>query len=160
MFMRRILISACLLGVPVRYDGRSVPVADPGIARWQKEGRLVPFCPETAGGLPVPRPPAEIRGGTGTDVLDRRASVVTRESDVTGAFVRGAEAALALCREQGITLALLKEKSPSCGTRYIYDGTFTKTLISGRGITAALLGNHEISVFSETEISGMFHLID
>jgi len=149
MFMRKILISSCLLGRPVRYDGRSVPNADPMIRKWLEQGRLVPFCPEVEGGLSIPRSPAEIHGGTGADVFEGRAAVKTRESDVTRAFLNGARAALDLCQTQGITLALLKEKSPSCGSRHIYDGSFSKRLVSGRGVTAALLENHGISVFSE-----------
>ena len=157
------MISACLLGEPCRYDGRSVPAAEPEvgaiIGRWQEEGRLVPFCPEVAGGLSVPRPPAEIRGGTGDDVLEKKAAVITRNSDVTRAFLDGAQAALDLCRIRGIRLALLKEKSPSCGSGYIYDGSFAKRLIKGRGVTAALLGHCEIRVFSEDHVSVLSRLL-
>ena len=153
--MQKILISACLLGRPVRYDGRSVPKNDPMIAKWLAQGRLLPFCPEVAGGLPTPRLPAEIHGGIGADVLEEKAVVMTQESDVTSAFLKGARAALSLCLEQDICLALLKEKSPSCGSRHIYDGSFSKTLIPGRGVTADLLETHGILVFSEDRISAL-----
>ncbi|WDP91911.1 MAG: DUF523 domain-containing protein [Desulfobacter sp.] len=153
--MEKILISACLLGEPVRYDGVSKPVAHPMIHEWQRQGRLVPFCPETAGGLPIPRPPAEICGGGGTDVLADAARVVTRGADVTAPFLMGARAALALAGEKGICFALLKERSPSCGSNRIYDGHFTGTLIPGMGVTTALLRRHGISVFSENEIDDL-----
>ncbi len=157
--MQKILISACLLGRPVRYDGRSVPKHDAMIDKWLEQGRLVPFCPEMAGGLPVPRPPAEIHGGTGIEVLEGKALVKTREADVTAAFLKGARAALDLCREQGIDFALLKEKSPSCGSRHIYDGSFSRRLIPGRGVTAALLEDHEVSVFCEDDILALSHVL-
>jgi uncharacterized protein YbbK (DUF523 family) len=159
MFMQKILISACLLGRPVRYDGRSVPKADPMIRKWLAQGRLVFFCPEVAGGLPVPRPPAEVQGGSGLDVLAGRAVVRTQTADVTHAFLAGARAALDLCQAQGISLALLKEKSPSCGSRHIYDGGFHKKLIPGRGVTAALLETHEITVFSEDRVPDLACLL-
>ena len=156
--MVKILISACLLGDPVRYDGRSVPAMHPAIDHWKSRGCLVPFCPEMAGGLPVPRPPAEITGGTGGLVLKRQARVMTRETDVTDAFILGAHNALALCLEQGITLALLKEKSPSCGSTNIYDGCFANRLIPGQGVTASLLAMNNIRVFSENHIDALFRL--
>jgi len=150
--MEKILISACLLGHAVRYDGRSVPVDHPLLKTWASQGRLVPFCPEVAGGLPIPRPAAEISGGQGLDVLEGIAAVKTRKGDVTQPFIKGAWAALRTCREEGIGIALLKEKSPSCGKRNIYDGSFTRTLISGSGVTADLLRKYKIRIFSENEI--------
>lgn len=150
--MERILVSACLLGQPVRYDGGAHgPFAQ--LLRWQAEGRLVTLCPEVAGGLSTPRPPAEIPGGDGGQVLAGRVPVVTVYGlDVTDAFRAGAEAALRLVRERGIRLAILKARSPSCGNRQNYDGSFSGTLIDGEGVTAAALRQAGVQVFNETEL--------
>lgn len=149
----KVLVSACLLGVKVRYDGTGAETAGECLQRWQAEGRLVTVCPEVAGGLPVPRPPAEIEHGSGEDVLDGRAVVRTATEDVSAAFVRGAEAALALVEEHGILVAVLKERSPSCGAGRIYDGTRTGGLKDGDGVTSALLKRHGVTVFGETRLS-------
>ncbi|MEW7980969.1 MAG: DUF523 domain-containing protein [Candidatus Sedimenticola endophacoides] len=151
--MRRILISACLLGQPVRYDGTARPLRHPTLARWQAAGRLIALCPETAGGLPVPRPAAEIEGGDARAVLAGRARVLDRQGrDLTSAFLDGAHKALALCREWEITLAILSERSPSCGSDRTYDGTFSATLRAAPGVTTALLEHHGIRVFSQYRI--------
>jgi uncharacterized protein YbbK (DUF523 family) len=152
--MIRILVSACLLGEKVRYNGAAATSGDAILAAWVDEGRVVPFCPEVAGGLGVPRPPAEIVGTGGDAVLDGSASIVTRaRRDVTADFVRGAHLALAAARAQGARLALLKDASPSCGSASIYDGTFTGTTRAGRGVTTALLERHGIRVFDETSVA-------
>ncbi|MEH0018358.1 MAG: DUF523 domain-containing protein [Desulfobacter sp.] len=153
--MGKILISACLMGEAVRYDGQAQPINHPLICQWHSQGRLVPFCPECDAGLPVPRPPAEILNGDGRDVLAGCARVITRETDVTPAFVTGAEAALATVLASGIGFALLKEKSPSCGSAFIYDGSFTGKLVAGVGVTTALLRKNEVYVFSENNIDDM-----
>jgi len=157
----KILISACLLGERVRWDGRA---ADPGaarIARWRDEGRLVPICPEVAGGLPVPRPPAELRGGDGRGVWAGSAQVVARGgADVTRAFRDGALAALDLARRHAIRVAILKERSPSCAGTQIYDGTFTGSRIDGMGVTAALLRESGLHVFTEEELDAAAALLD
>lgn len=138
---KRLLISACLLGVPCRYDGKSKP--SPEAMALSETYELVPFCPECYGGLPTPRPPAEIRGD----------GVFTQEGkDVTAEYRRGAESALRLCQVLGIEDACLKSRSPSCGNREVYDGTFSGTRVSGQGITVRLLQNNGIRVFSEEEI--------
>jgi uncharacterized protein YbbK (DUF523 family) len=148
--MERILVSACLLGRPVRYDGTGKRSDHRLFERWRAEGRLVPVCPEVHGGLPVPRPPAEIRGGLGGDVLDGRARVVTRGGeDVTTYFLEGARQALAQARANGVRMAILKESSPSCGVGRIYDGTFSGAAVPGEGVTTALLERHGIAVFAE-----------
>ena len=148
--MEKVLVSACLLGERVRYDAKSVGVHDALLERWVAEGRVVPICPEVAGGLPVPRPACEIQGGTGVDVLAGRALVVSRAgADATDAFRRGAERALAAARQHGIRVAVLKERSPSCGSLAIYDGSFTGTRLEGEGVTTALLRAHGVQVFSE-----------
>jgi len=151
--MKKVMVSACLLGEPVRYDGASVPVRHPVLARWLQEGRVVPCCPEVAGGLPVPRPPAEIEGGAGGGaVLAGRARILDREGrDVTAPFRAGAEAALALARAEGVVLAVLKEGSPSCGSALIHDGAFGGHRVPGEGLTAALLRGAGIPVFNEDQ---------
>lgn len=153
--MQRIFVSACLLGQPVRYDGQSVPCDSEILVRWQREGRLVALCPEMAGGLPVPRVPAEIGGGAGgAAVLAGVASVLDqRGHDVTDFFVRGAEAALRVVQEQGIRLAILKENSPSCGSHFTYDGQFSGKRIASQGVTAARLVQLGVRVFSENELA-------
>lgn len=141
--MQKILVSACLLGIKVRYDGGDCLQNASLWAQWQQEERLVAVCPEVAGGLSTPRPPAQIRG----------IHVVTHEGrDVTQEFHRGAKQALSLCQKHDIKLAILKAKSPSCGNEQIYDGNFTKTLVDGQGITAALLTEHRIRVFNENQL--------
>lgn len=159
--MDRILISACLLGRPVRYNGSGKPLADPRLESWQAEGRLVPVCPELMGGLPVPRPAAEIAGGSGDDVLAGRANVVTTTGeDVTSAFVAGARAALDLALRTGCRHALLVDRSPSCGSIQIYDGTFSARRIAGAGVTTALLVAHGIGVFGEAEIDRLAEALE
>ena len=151
--MKKILVSACLVGRPVRYDGAAATLQDDILDRWVREGRAVIVCPEVSGGLSTPRDPAEIVGGTGDDVLDGTARVVTdRGVDVTAQFVHGAEVALALAQKSSAVAALLQERSPSCGSKTIYDGTFSKNKIDGRGVTASLLERHGIRVFRATDI--------
>ena len=142
--MENILISACLLGVACRYDGCRKPLPPTVIEQLQKQYHLIPICPEIMGGLPTPRIPAEIQS-------DRR---VLRSDgvDVTENYRKGAEEALRLAELFHCKLALLKEKSPSCGCGRIYDGTFSKTLTHADGITAALLKENEICVIGETTI--------
>ncbi len=149
-----LLISACLLGEPVRYDGASKGMH----ADWQQQlaacYTLLPFCPECAGGLPTPRPAAEIHGGHGSHVLTGQATVRTASGeDVSAAFVRGARLALALAQQHGCTAAVLKANSPSCGNRHIYSGQFDGQLQTGAGVCAALLQQHGITVYNETELA-------
>ena len=151
--MIKILISACLLGERVRYHGGDAALSDTILDRWRREGRLVPFCPEVAGGLSVPRPPAEIRGAGGPAVLDGTARVVTSGgADVTEAFRAGARAALEAAVREGARIAVLKDASPSCGSRTIYDGTFAGRRRPGAGVTAALLAERQVRVFNEDEL--------
>ena len=150
--MEKILISACLLGWPVRYDGQSCPFESSLIDLWQARGVLVPVCPEMDGGLPVPRPPAEITPGGGPGVWDGTARVVTAQADVTNSFKKGARAALDKAVAWDIKIALLKQKSPSCGSCRIYDGSFTRSLVDGMGVTTALLRQNGILVFGEDQI--------
>ncbi|MGV2906036.1 DUF523 domain-containing protein [Achromobacter sp. AGC25] len=151
--MQYVLISSCLLGNPVRYDGRGVPHGDAVLTRWLAEGRVVPVCPEVAGGMPIPRPPAEIEPGrAAAAVLDAGARVVAvTGEDVTQPFVQGAHAALAAAQEHGIHVAVLKEGSPSCGSGYVYDGHFAGRRQTGVGVTAELLTRAGLRVFSEKQ---------
>ena len=133
------IVSACLLGCGCRYDGKrkEIPLE---IAELQKHHTLIPVCPEILGGLPTPRPPAEIVSGR----------VVNREGmDVTEAYRRGAEEVLRLARLYSADGVILKNMSPSCGTNGIYDGTFTGQRIDGEGITARLLRSNGFAVFGE-----------
>lgn len=151
--MERLLVSRCLLGHRVRYDGGAHGPYDL-LQQWQDEGRLVPLCPEVAGGLPTPRPPAEIPGGQGGGVLEGRLPVLTDDGeDVTAAFVVGAEIALRLVQQHGLRVAVLKARSPSCGNSHNYDGSFSGTLVEGEGVTAALLRRHGVRVFNEGQLA-------
>ena len=146
-----VLVSACLAGCECRFDGSANTVAT--VAQMAEEGRAVLACPEEDGGLPTPRPPAEIVGGDGADVLAGRARVVTRDgTDVTDIYVAGARIALEKAQEAGARRAILKSRSPSCGRGAIYDGTFTRTLQVGDGVTAALLKAHGIEVHTEADL--------
>lgn len=148
----KVLVSACLLGQPVRYDGRSSGHPDL-LQRWQSEGRVVPLCPEVAGGLATPRAPAEIPGGQGSAVLDGHTQVITVDGEnVSAQFLAGAQRALELVRRHRISIAVLKSGSPSCGNVQTYDGTFSGSKVSGEGVTTALLRREGVLVFSELEL--------
>ncbi len=137
----KILVSGCLLGLACRFDGKSKP--NPNVLELAKTETLIPFCPECLGGLATPRPPSEIQGER----------VVSAEgNDVTAQYRKGAEEALRLCQMLGIRKAILKARSPSCGSGAVYDGTFTKTLRSGDGVTAALLKANGIEVLTEEDL--------
>lgn len=152
--MKKILISACLLGNKVRYDGRSLAVSDRILERWLSEGRVVSVCPEVEGGLGIPRQPAEILAGSGEDVLKGEADVVGQKGHtLTREFLAGASAALELCRQFDIDIAVLAELSPSCGSSAVYDGSFSGRKIAGMGVTAALLRQNGVQVFSQYEIA-------
>lgn len=140
----KILISACLLGLPCRYDGASKP--QPWVEALAARHELVPVCPEQLGGLPTPRHPSERRG----DLV-----VMDTGDDVTAQYRRGAECALALCRLLNCEAAVLKERSPSCGHGEVYDGTFTGTLTVGDGVTAALLLENGIPVYGESRVEAL-----
>jgi uncharacterized protein YbbK (DUF523 family) len=150
----KILISACLAGLPVRYNGSAKPLLHAAVERWKAEGRLVTLCPELAGGFQVPRPPAEIENGLdGGDVLDGRARVLEISGgDVSAAYIDGARIALAVARDSGCRHALLIDGSPSCGSGFVYDGTFSGVRHAGQGVTAALLRRNGIAVYSDQEV--------
>ncbi|MBR1456939.1 MAG: DUF523 domain-containing protein [Oscillospiraceae bacterium] len=147
--MESLLISACLLGVRCKYDGGSNALPEETLAALRARFRLIPVCPETAGGLPVPREPSERRGN---GVYSRGGA------DVTDAFLRGAQIALRLARENGCRAALMKERSPSCGAGRIYDGSFSGTLVPGSGTAAEKLLAAGIPVFGESEIDRLLSM--
>jgi len=157
----KILISACLLGHAVRYDGKGKQLVHPAIDRWREEGRLVTICPELAGGMSVPRPPAEIENGmSGADVLIGRARVLEiTGGDVTEEFIVGARCALEFAQAHGCTHALLIDGSPSCGSGFIYDGSFAGQKQAGNGVTAALLEQAGIVVRSDRQVDELVGLL-
>ncbi|QMT59472.1 MULTISPECIES: DUF523 domain-containing protein [unclassified Legionella] len=152
--MPKILLSACLLGHKVRYDGGDCLQNHPLLQQWFEEGKIIIFCPEMAGGLPTPRAPAEIQDKkSGADVLNRNALVKTKNGqDVTHFFLQGAQKALELVKKYDLRVAILKSRSPSCGAQEIYDGSYTRTLMEGEGVTAALLREHGVQIFDEHHI--------
>lgn len=138
--MEKILVSACLLGVACRYDGESKP--DPRVIALGDQYELVPVCPEVEGGLPTPRTPSE-------RVLDR---VIMKDgTDVTENYRLGALSAYQRCLDEGIRIAVLKARSPSCGKGRIYDGSFSGRLCDGYGVTAEYLYNRGIDIYTEDE---------
>ena len=137
-----VLISSCLLGTNCRYDGKNCFVED--ISLLKDKCLLIPICPEQMGGLSTPRYPSEIQNGK---------VINSNNIDVTKEYKKGAEASLAYAKLNNIKYAILKSKSPSCGLNKIYDGTFSKKLIDGNGITAQLLIDNGIKVYTEKEIS-------
>ena len=144
-----ILISACLLGCACRYDGKSKP--HPLAQELARRGLVVPVCPEQLGGLPTPRAPSEQRSG----------GVVSADgTDVTAQYRRGAEETLRLAALYGCTTAVLKERSPSCGSGQIYDGSFSGTLTDGWGTAAALLREHGVCVVGESRLEQLLRDLD
>jgi uncharacterized protein YbbK (DUF523 family) len=147
-----VLVSGCLAGHPCRFDGRHNK--DERVAHLVASGRALSVCPEVEGGLPTPRPPAEIVGGDGRDVLAGRARVAAAGGeDVTDAYLAGARRALQAAEAAGVTVAILKARSPSCGCGQIYDGTHSGTLVEGIGVTGALLQAHGITVLTEDDLA-------
>lgn len=143
-----ILISACLAGFNVRYNGTNS--LDEKIQKLVLENKAVTVCPELMGGFSTPREPAEIVGGDGQDVLDGNATVVERSGrDVTDLYLKGAYATLQKALEVGATHVILKEYSPSCGSAQIYNGEFNGTKLAGEGVTTALLRRNNIIMLTE-----------
>ncbi|MBQ3611668.1 MAG: DUF523 domain-containing protein [Firmicutes bacterium] len=142
--MKKILVSQCLYGGdPVRYDGKSKAETDPRFLKWKEEGRLIPVCPEVFGGLPTPRADAQ---RIGDKVIARTGK------DVTFEYMKGAHEAVRLAKEYNVLCAIMKEKSPSCGSNKIYDGTFEGNLIDGQGTAVELLRKEGVQVFSEEQL--------
>lgn len=138
-------ISACLAGIPCRYDGRSK--GNEECWKLLLAGKAVLLCPEVFGGLDTPRSPSELPPGGASSVLSGKARIINSDGrDVTKEYLNGAEMALEICKENGITEVWLKTKSPACGYGFIYDGTYTRTLTRGNGILAELLIGNGIRV--------------
>lgn len=152
--MDRILISGCLVGQRVRYDGGAKTLSDDLLTLWHGQNRLVAFCPEVAAGLPTPRAKAEIEpDASAADVLAGRAQVLDETgADISAAFIKGAGLALKMAQKHRCRFAILTDKSPSCGSRQVYDGGFQGRLLAGQGITALVLANAGIRIFAQTEL--------
>jgi uncharacterized protein YbbK (DUF523 family) len=152
--MQKILISSCLLGFPVRYDGNGFLPKSEIIKTWLREERLIAYCPEVEGGLTVPRPAAELVGGDGQDVIAQKARVRSQVGeDLTESYLKGAEKALEIVQVKDIQIAVLKSNSPACGFGKIYDGSFSGKLRPGEGVTAAILSRKGIKIFTENQLS-------
>ena len=150
--MKKILVSQCLYGgEPVRYDGKTKEETDSRFLKWKEEGRLIPVCPEVFGGLPTPRADAQ---RVGDKVIARTGK------DVTAEYMKGAFEAVRLAEEHCVLCAIMKEKSPSCGSNKIYDGTFEGNLIDGQGTAVEQLRKAGIKVFSEEELDLVEALIE
>lgn len=146
------LISACLLGIKCAWDGKDNYKSNKAIELLRSE-TLIPVCPEQLGGLKTPRIAQEIQGGSGEDVLNRKCKVLNRNGeDVTQEFIRGAEETLRTAKLFHIKEFIGKSKSPSCGCGQIYDGTFSGKLISGDGVTVALLKRNGIRIINEEDL--------
>ena len=148
------LVSACLAGQPVRYDAKSN--TQQAICQLMQTHQVITACPEMMGGLSCPRFPAEIQNGQATDVLNGTAQVKdVLGTDVSAEFIAGAQRMLELAQLHKVDVVVLKDRSPSCGSHYIYDGSFTRTKIAGYGVTTALLKQHGFQVLSEQDFLAM-----
>ncbi len=152
--MGNILVSACLMGAKVRYDGRDNLLDHPVLMRWKQQGRLVMVCPETLGGLPTPRPPAETQC--------RFPILITTSDgqDVTPEFLAGAEKTLQIAQQQQVCCALMKSRSPSCGNNQIYDGSFSGNLTYAPGVAADELIRNGIPVFNEHQLEDLIRFVE
>ncbi|MEH7351822.1 DUF523 domain-containing protein [Gottfriedia acidiceleris] len=147
-----ILVSSCLAGLEVRYNGSHS--LDNRIRKLLQEKKAISVCPELLGGFSTPREPAEIIGGDGEDVLDGKAKVVEKSGrDVTELYIKGAYDTLNKAQEVNATIIVLKEYSPSCGSTMIYNGEFKAKKIVGNGVTTALLKRHGLRVISEEKLN-------
>ncbi|MGE1165455.1 DUF523 domain-containing protein [Peribacillus simplex] len=152
-----ILVSSCLAGLEVRYNGTHS--LDDRILELMREKKAISVCPELLGGFSTPREPAEIIGGEGEDVLDGKAKIIEKSGrDVTEWYIKGANLTLLKAKEVGATLVVLKENSPSCGSATIYNGDFKGNKKVGNGVTAALLKRHGFTVTSEERLFD--HLVE
>ncbi|MDY0361924.1 MAG: DUF523 domain-containing protein [Desulforegulaceae bacterium] len=159
--MAKILVSSCLLGFKVRYNGSNMPVLDKRFEKVILENEIIHFCPEVFAGLSIPRLPCEIYKGDGEDVLSGSAKVLCNNGlDLTKEFLTGAKKALDKCIKESILCALLTESSPSCGSNLIYDGSFRGTKKPGKGVTAALLAKSKINVFSQHDIAKLIEYLN
>jgi uncharacterized protein YbbK (DUF523 family)/RimJ/RimL family protein N-acetyltransferase len=142
----KIAVSSCLLGIPCRFDGTGKPCAD--VIKLKERHELIPLCPEQLGGMSVPHPPCEV------DASSRSLCVIDQAGvDWTDQFCIGARRMLEICQREGVQLAILKERSPSCATEYLYDGTFSERLVPGNGIAARLLCKNGIRTIGESRLA-------
>jgi len=146
MVKQKLLISSCLFGELVRYDGNHNKISDIDFKRLQEKYDLLSFCPEVEGGLSTPREACEIVSTTPLQIITKS------KIDQTKEFEEGALKALNICKQQNIITALLKSNSPSCSSKFIYDGTFSSVKVKGVGVTTQLLKENNIAVFDEYEI--------
>ena len=147
---KKLLISSCLIGKNVKYNGSSNKLDDETLSSLEENFILIDFCPEVEGGLPTPRTPCEIISQNPLKIINKKGIDKTKE------FTQGAKLTLDLCKKQDISISLLKANSPSCSSKYIYDGTFSSKKIEGLGITAQLLKNNNITLYDEINIDKLF----
>lgn len=148
-----IMVSACLFGVNCKYNGKNN--YNRRLCRALQGQEILLFCPEQAGGLAAPRPPAEIQGGDGHAVLKGKARVVNKMGeDLTQYFIKGAQEASRLAKETRPDLAILKSRSPSCGVGQVYDGSFSSSLRTGDGVASSMLRELGIPIVSDEEFMG------
>lgn len=147
--MEKILVSACLLGYNVKYNGNNNYLSK--IKELDLYATIIPVCPEVSSGLSIPRIPSEI--------VHQKKVINQEGEDVTSFFKKGADDTLSLALNNQVKYALLKEKSPSCGVKQIYDGSFSKKVISGEGFTTKVLRSHGIEVFSEQQIDQLIDFL-
>ena len=147
MGKENLIVSACLLGVNCKYNGRNNKLDDCVINKIKDKYNIISVCPEQLGGLPTPRYPSEIK----------ECKVISKDgTDVSKEFEKGAVLAVEKAEKNKVKIALLKRNSPSCGNDGVYDGTFTKTLVEGFGVTAKLMSKKGIIVINEEEIDDLF----
>lgn len=147
-----ILVSACLLGYHTKYDGGTN--STPLLMQYISCEKFIPFCPEKLGGFPIPHPASEIINGSGQDVLAGKASVRHADgTDVTIKFMQGAKKTAELAQQHHITAAIVKQRSPSCGSTAIYDGTFAHHVRAGSGVATTALIKMGIPVYSEEDLT-------
>ncbi len=157
----RIFVSACLAGESVRYDGKSKKVENRILKKWIKEKIAIPFCPEVAGGLGIPRNRAEIVKITSAgNINDKFLIKDVENNNVTDIFVRGAELSVKFAKDRNIKLALLKDGSPSCGSTYIYDGSFRGVKVKGSGILSYFFDENDILCFNENQIQQLNNILN
>ncbi len=149
MGKEKILISSCLLGNNVKYNGGNNILGEENLEKLKSKYELYPCCPEVDGGLPTPRIPCEIISQEPVKVINKG------NEDKTEQFLLGADKALQICKQNNIKIALLKSNSPSCSNKYVYDGTFDSKKIQGKGVAAQILINKGIRVYSEVEIDNL-----
>jgi len=157
----KILVSACLMGHQVRYNASAKAQLNAQLRRWREEDRLVIHCPELAAGLPVPRLPAEIADANGDEVMAGKARILESDgNDVTPHYQLAAWLALRAALDGGCRAALLTDGSPTCGSQLIYDGSFSGQRRAGMGVAAALLREHGIDVFSDTQLPALIAWVE